>query len=215
MPEAAIGFFTDVGVNAILAKAPLERALLFAMSGVSVGAADAIKLGLADAAIAPDTAAGLVSELAGVAGSTDPAQAIVRLMEAGTVEVGATPFCDQADLIGGGPVSSAAQFVGRVSNVPALAEIAKTLATRSPTALTAIFEAHMGARTLMSVEGTLKMDLRLARLLARLPDFAEGVRAVLVDKDQAPKWSPRDIAEVDRGDIIAAVKGAPQAGRSA
>ena len=99
--------------------------------------------------------------------------------------------------------------------VPALAETANVLATRSPTALTAIFEAHMGARTLMSVEGTLKMDLRLARLLARAPDFAEGVRAVLVDKDQAPKWSPRDIAEVDRDGIVAAVKGAPQAGRSA
>ena len=46
MPESAIGFFADVGVNAILAKAPLHRALLFLMSGVSVGASDAVSLGL-------------------------------------------------------------------------------------------------------------------------------------------------------------------------
>lgn len=55
MPELAIGFFADVGVSAILAKAPLNRALLFLMSGVSVGASDALALGLADV-VAPSEA---------------------------------------------------------------------------------------------------------------------------------------------------------------
>ena len=53
MPESAIGFFGDVGVNAILAAAPLNRALLFLMTGASVGAADALSLGLADAVVDP------------------------------------------------------------------------------------------------------------------------------------------------------------------
>ena len=100
-----------------------------------------------------------------------------------------------------------AEFVARVSDVPALAETANVLATRSPTALTAIFEAHIGARSLMSVDATLKMDLRLARMLARSPDFAEGVRAVLVDKDQAPRWSPATLEGVDMRGIRAAIEG--------
>ena len=63
MPESAIGFFADVGVSAILAKAPLNRALLFLMSGVSVGASDALALGLADVVVPPSSAACIVDRM--------------------------------------------------------------------------------------------------------------------------------------------------------
>ena len=53
MPESAIGFVSDVGVNAILARAPLNRALLFLMSGSAVGAGDARALGLTDCIVKP------------------------------------------------------------------------------------------------------------------------------------------------------------------
>ena len=49
----------------------------------------------------------------------------------------------------------------------------------------------------MDVQQTLDTDLRLARLMVRRPDFSEGVRAVLVDKDQSPKWSPATLADLD------------------
>src|SRR3954468_18726082 len=63
MPESGIGFFADVGVNAMLAKAPLNRALLFALSGVSVGPSDALALGLADAVVAPEAVDALRADL--------------------------------------------------------------------------------------------------------------------------------------------------------
>src|SRR3954470_24916049 len=72
MPESAIGFFADVGVNAILAKAPLNRALLFALSGVSVGPSDALALGLADAVVATDRVAAVRDGLVAAASAPSP-----------------------------------------------------------------------------------------------------------------------------------------------
>jgi enoyl-CoA hydratase len=212
MPESAIGFFGDVGVNAILAKAPLNRALLFLMSGVSVGASDAVALGLADAVIAPERVTDLKADLVGAAGSADPASAIGRLMEAETIVAGDAPFCALADQLPSAEPDSPADFVDAVAATPALSEIAALMTVRSPGSLVATFFAHDRARRAMDVRKTLEMDLRLAQAMARRPDFAEGVRAVLVDKDQAPKWTPASLAdfdvERDAGPILRALKGA-------
>jgi enoyl-CoA hydratase len=44
-------------------------------------------------------------------------------------------------------------------------------------------------------------DLTLAGALADSPDFVEGVRALLVDRDNAPRWAHRSLAEVDRAEV--------------
>ncbi|MBI4920686.1 MAG: enoyl-CoA hydratase/isomerase family protein [Devosia nanyangense] len=206
MPEAAIGFFPDVGVNAILAKAPLNRALLFEMTGTSVGAADALDLGLADAVVDPARLAELRMDLAVAAGSSHPDSAIVRLIEAESIEAGDASFCGLADLLPADAPASPADFLERVAAVPALAEMSALLGSRSPSALTAIFHAQLAARQLPDVAAVLDLDLRLAGVMARAPDFAEGVRAVLVDKDQRPSWRPARLAEVDPAAILRAVK---------
>jgi enoyl-CoA hydratase len=207
MPEAAIGFFGDVGANAILAKAPLKRALLFLMSGVSVGAADAVALGLADMVVDPERVAMLRADIAGAAGSVRPAEAIVRLMQAEAIEAGEAGFCALADLLPAGTPASPAAFLAEVAGVPELAELSALLAGRSPGSLAAIFHSQMAARRLMDVEKTLAMELRLAAVMARRPDFAEGVRAVLVDRDQAPRWQPAALQDLDEGPIRAATEG--------
>lgn len=211
MPESAIGFFADVGVNAILAKAPLNRALLFLLAGVSVGASDAVALGLADAVVAPERVEALTADIAAAAASSHPQDKIVRLVAAETIVGGDAPFCALADLLPGDEPDSPADFLARVAAVPELSDVSALLETRSPGSLVATFFAQIYARRLMDVGRTLEMDLRLGAVMARRPDFAEGVRAVLVDKDQAPKWSPATLndfdVERDAGPILKAVKG--------
>ena len=208
MPESAIGFFADVGVNAILAKAPLNRALLWLMSGVTVGTADAMALGLVDGIVAPERVEALNADIFVAAGQPDPRAAIVRLLEAEAIDRGEASFCALADLLPADAAESPAAFVAAVEAIPALAEIAALLRTRSPASLTATFHAQLAARQLMDVTQTLAMDLRLAGVMARGPDFAEGVRAVLVDKDQKPAWRPATLSALDPGPILGAVKAA-------
>ncbi len=206
MPEAAIGFFADVGVSAILSKAPLNRALLFLMSGATVGAADALALGLTDAGIVPERVHAVRSALPGAAAAEDAQMAIVGLLQAESIIAGEPEFCMLADLLPPDTPETAEAFVRDVSEVPTLADIGRLIASRSPTALAAIFHAHMAARRAASVGDVLDMDLRLARVMCSLPDFAEGVRAVLVDKDQRPKWAPQTLAQVNSAAILAAVE---------
>ena len=86
-----------------------------------------------------------------------------------------------------------------------LEKLAAALASRSPTSLEAILASHRAARRRSSIDDVLALDLKLAGFMARQPDFAEGVRAVLVDKDQRPRWQPPDFAGVDRAAIDAVI----------
>lgn len=207
MPEVAIGFFCDVGVSAILAKTPLNRALLFEVSGASVGAEDALALGLSDCVIAPERQHELRAGLIAAAGAAHPDEAIAALMEAESIIAGDAKLSALAELLPPGRPDSAGEFVARVAQVPALAELSSLIATRSPSSIAANFLAQIEARRVMDVEATLRAELRLAALMGRQPDFAEGVRAVLVDKDYKPAWRPGRLADVDLEPILAALTG--------
>ncbi|MEO6396091.1 MAG: enoyl-CoA hydratase/isomerase family protein [Devosia sp.] len=208
MPEGAIGFFCDVGANAILAKAPLNRALLFSLSGASVGATDALALGLADAIVAPERLMEIRAGLVNAASAHRPEEAIVTLMQAESIVGGEAVFVALADLLPPQPAVSLEEFLAALKQVPALEPMLRLIATRSPSTLVTNFHAQLTARRLMDVGKTLDMDLRLAALMATRPDFAEGVRAVLVDKDNRPAWAPASLAELDAEPILAAIEAA-------
>jgi enoyl-CoA hydratase len=194
MPEAGIGFFGDVGVNAILARAPAHRALLFLMSGKPVGAADALALGLTDCAVLAERIGELRSGLVAAAGTGDLEPAIVALMQSLSIQAGERSLCALADTLSDElKLETAAEIVAAVDRKsagnPEVAAMAALLKSRSPTSLEAIVQSHRAARRLPGIAEVLALDLRMARLMAELPDFAEGVRAVLVDKDQTPVWA--------------------------
>ncbi|HZY67658.1 MAG TPA: enoyl-CoA hydratase/isomerase family protein, partial [Devosia sp.] len=162
-------------------------------------------LGLADAAVRPDRVERLRADIAEAARSARAREHIARLVLAESVVAGEAAFTAKADLLPTEPWEDPATFLRAVEAVPELSEIAALLRDRSPSALAATFHAQLAARRSMSVDTTLASDLRLARLMVRWPDFAEGVRAVLVDKDQAPRWSPDSLDALDPEPILAAV----------
>lgn len=203
MPEGAIGFFCDVGVNAILYKTTQARALAFLLSGQSVGAADAIALGLADTVVPEDGLASLRGRVIEAAQAGDPDTAITALIQSESVDAGAADFCELADSLA--PIFAAPDAKAIVEGLldwsedgdPGAAALHASIVRQCPTSLVAIVLSHRQARQKRDVSAILEDDLALARYMAMRPDFAEGVRAVLIDKDRAPKWDPARLADVD------------------
>uniref|UniRef100_UPI00055432B7 enoyl-CoA hydratase/isomerase family protein n=1 Tax=Komagataeibacter kakiaceti TaxID=943261 RepID=UPI00055432B7 len=72
-----------------------------------------------------------------------------------------------------------------------------------PFSLCVTFAAYHAARGLPDLDRVLEQEFRLICHLLRRPDFAEGVRARLIDKDNAPRWIPDDIATVSMPEVMA------------
>jgi enoyl-CoA hydratase len=78
----------------------------------------------------------------------------------------------------------------------------KALHTVSPTALAFTLEAFRRGANL-TLKDALDAEFRLTRTTMAYPDFAEGVRAMVVDKDRQPKWQPSRIEDIDQNVVAA------------
>lgn len=200
MPETGIGLFPDVGGGWFLPRLPGQTGVWLALTGARLKAADTVFLGIhthymtsetvdafrailsADPAYPIDVADGL-EEDAGEAPVEAHLEAIDRLFAFDTVEeIFAALEADGSDW--------------------ALAQLA-VLKTKSPQSMkVSLRQLRTGAR-LESFADNMAMEYRLGGRVVRTPDFQEGVRAVVIDKDNAPKWSPADLSGVTDADLDA------------
>lgn len=188
MPETGIGFFPDVGASFFLPPLPGEHGMFLALTGARVQGADAVGLGLATHYVARDRIAALADALAeegtaAFARAASPLPASVKPTDEDVVA------CFGADTV--------AEIVERLTdlgNAPAREALA-TLRGRSPTAVLWTFEL-MRLGTGRTLERCLATERALAGHAIRHPDFAEGVRAMVIDKDRDPRWSPARIEDV-------------------
>jgi enoyl-CoA hydratase len=193
MPETAIGLFPDVGGGWYLPRTPGHIGLWLALTGARLGPADCELIG-----VATDCIASADVEHFKAAVIADPA-AIETVLTELEIDPGRPPVSAHQDEIDRlfGADSVEAIFAG-LERDPS--EWAKKqldiLRTRSPQALKVTFrQLALGAQAKTFAE-VMVMEHRLAARVTPRPDFAEGVRALLVDKDNAPRWSPATLAGV-------------------
>ncbi|GAA2364438.1 3-hydroxyisobutyryl-CoA hydrolase [Catellatospora methionotrophica] len=192
MPEVGIGFHPDIGGSWLLSHAPGQVGTHLALTGTSVGAADAVHAGLADNFVPADRLAPLAEALT----SGDAAEAVAAFAVAPPEGELAScrewiDRCYAAD--------SVAEILDRLRSDPAPAAhaAAKEIAAKSPTALVVTLRSLRTAARLPSLEAALDQEYRLSASMLRSPDFAEGVRAQIIDKDRNPRWHPASLADVD------------------
>ena len=199
MPETGIGFFPDVGASFFLPRLPGSHGMFLALTGARVQGAEAVGLGLATHYVARDRIAALADEMAddGIAALASAALPLPAGARPGQADVVA---CFGADTVAG-----ILERLAGLGGAPAQ-EALGTLRSKSPTAVLRAFELmRLGAsRTL---EQCLEIELALTRHAVRHPDFAEGVRAMVIDKDRNPHWSPARIEDAPLGEVKALFQG--------
>jgi enoyl-CoA hydratase len=190
MPEVGIGFAPDVGGTWLLSHAPGELGTHVALTACSLGPADAIEVGLADFHVATSE----LPSLLGALGHTDPREAIAAVTSdppAGQLAVW-RPWIDRAY-----HADTVEEIVERLlrEGGPAAAAADDILA-KSPTSLKVALRAIRRARGLPNLERALEGEYRISTTFLDIPDFVEGVRAQLIDKDRQPRWNPASLGGV-------------------
>jgi enoyl-CoA hydratase len=194
MPECAIGLFPDVGGGYFLSRMPGETGMYLALTGASVGQADAFYLGLVTHCI-PSSSFDAVRAAIVEGDPIDPV--LASLHEApGQGEIQRMrPVIDRIFSAG-----SVEEILARLDAETGEAgdwahEAAAAIRRGAPLSLKAAYRLVREGKKHESLKTELQTEYRLASRFLRGRDFYEGVRAAIVDKDRSPEWRPATLEE--------------------
>ncbi|HEY5830044.1 MAG: enoyl-CoA hydratase/isomerase family protein [Hyphomicrobiaceae bacterium] len=201
MPETGIGLIPDVGGTWLLAHAPGEAGVYLGLTGEAMGATDAIHARFADVLVPSARLPELVDRLV-----DDKGGAVGDVIASLAQKPGPAPLAERSAeidrIFGGASVEAMLEtLAGTPGEWPQ--KTAAVLAQKSPKSLKLTLAAIRNARTLGSLEAALNVEYRLCVRLFEDGEFVEGVRALLVDKDRKPKWSPPSLPELT-AELVAA-----------
>ena len=189
MPESGIGLFPDVGGGWFLPRLEGALGVWLALTGARLKGEDVLAAGVATHFVSSEALPALKANilkdgLAALEGMQTTARA---------------SFADHVDIMnacfGQDTVEAVYTALAADGGEWATKQLA-TLKTKSPTTMkTALRQIHEGAKC-KTFEDNMRMEYRIGARIVRSADFAEGVRAVIIDKDNAPKWSPDTLAGV-------------------
>ncbi len=193
MPETGIGLFPDVGGGWFLPRLPGQAGVWLALTGARLKAADTVFLGVHTHYLPSDALEAFRAILA-----ADPAHPIdvADGLETDAGEPPIEPHLPAIDrLFAFDTVEEIFAALEADGSEWAQAQLA-TLKTKSPQSLKVTLRQLRTGAVLESFADNMAVEYRLGGRVVRTHDFQEGVRAVIVDKDNAPKWSPADLSGV-------------------
>jgi enoyl-CoA hydratase/carnithine racemase len=206
MPEISVGLYPDVGGSWFLRRAPGKSGLFLALTGASLNAADARFVGLVDFVLAHEQKTQVLNAIAGERwhDSADENSAQLSHILGRNALGGELPesnirkHYDLIDaIIGHDSLADIAQRLHALTQHEDkwLANAAMTFVKGSPTSAALSFA--LWRRVLhLSMADVLRLEYHVSVACARFGDFAEGIRALIIDKDRNPRWRPASLAEV-------------------
>lgn len=194
MPEVGIGFYPDVGATYFLPRLPGRSGRWLALTGARIGAADCLALGLATHHVPAAKFDNVIAALA--EGGRVETVLAWHGIEADTASVTASRMAIDRLFAGASIDEILAALDAETGAAADFAHAAAAaIRTKSPTSLKIALE-QMKRGGGLDFREAMRVEFRLASRILDRPDMVEGVRAVVVDKDNAPRWQPATLADV-------------------
>ena len=202
-PEITIGLFPDAGGTVVMRNLPPKIAALLTMTGGQVNATDALALGVGTHLIDHEGRADFLEGLKQLnwqAGSPDANTEVLQNYLATQTHVGGLPSSDVAEV--DIETIDLSNLKACFDSILALEGTSKwmdrgiaNLRNGCPVTAGIIFK-QLGLGPTLSLAECFMTELAIATNCLSRPDFVEGVRALLIDKDQSPKWSVKSIDDL-------------------
>ncbi len=193
MPETGIGLFPDVGGGWYLSRLPGRIGQFLALTGARLDGAECLALGLATHHVASER---LDAVKAAIAERPDEIGELLEAFVTAPPPARIEGNRARIDRLFAG--DSLEEVLAALTADPAdwaRTELA-TLKAKSPQACKVALELLARSAVLTDFADEMRMEYGVAAHVCQRPDFIEGVRALLVDKDNAPRWDPSSPEEV-------------------
>ncbi len=209
MPETGIGYFPDVGATWLLPKAPGDVGTWMGLTGIEVDAAGAIYAGLADTLVPSDRLDALVEAIGALSGEADDGSVEATIARFSVQTTESAPEKNRSVIdrcFGFDRVEDILEALAHEGGEFA-ATTRDTMLKRSPTSLKLTLRLLRAGRQSSGLVECLEREFSAGVEILRNPDFYEGVRAAIIDKDRNPQWSPASLDEVQAESIDAYLGG--------
>lgn len=212
MPEITIGLFPDAGASYLFSKMERHWAYFLAWTGCSINGNDSLLVGFASHLLRHEQKSEFINELQSANWSHDPQEVIANIIQSfeaasDTARTNVFPdskLLEHENLIvemmseclsSDNPVATFVNALPRLKGDTWLERAASAFASGTPTTAQ-IIERQFRITKDISLKEMLKIELIIAVQCARHSDFAEGVRALLIEKDNKPMWQFDEMGQV-------------------
>lgn len=201
-PEITIGLYPDVGGSWLLNRVPDRAGLFLALTGAPLNAGDAIHAGLADWSLREEQRQAVFDALVDTPWSDDAAvtrNQLSELLKQHASTPGDGPLQRYRTLVAQACEHEALELItAAIANIdqydPWLDTAKQTLASGAPSSARLAFELQRRTAS-ASLADVFRLEYLVSLHCAAYGDFAEGIRALLIDKDRQPHWRPATLAE--------------------
>lgn len=198
MPEVNIGLFPDVGGSYFLPRMPGQAGIYLGVTGETIGAADALYAGLADAYVPSSRLPALLEQIVSSGGDIRRTIDDFAAPFQAEIDPAASMLAAQRSAIDTHFSCSTVQAIKASLEKDASPFAEKTLSVmnrRSPLMM-CVTLAQLRHGATMDVADCLRMERTMVRRSFEQGEVLEGIRSVVIDKDNMPKWTPAELHEV-------------------